>query len=137
MLSSRYKRKRKRPELTIAPLIDVVFLLLIFFVVTTTFSQETGVVVDKPKAAKSDLIPKENLIIAVTREGRIYMEKEDLSLKELRVRVRKRLAINPATTVIIMPDKETLTGVLVDVLDECKIAGATKLSIATKVEINE
>ena len=137
MLSSRYKRKRKRPELTIAPLIDIVFLLLIFFVVTTTFSQETGVVVEKPKAVKSDLIPKENLIIAVTREGQIYMEKENLSLKEVRAKVRKRLAKYPATTVIIMPDKETLTGILVDVLDECKIAGATKLSIATKVEINE
>lgn len=137
MLSSRYKRKRKRPELSIAPLIDIVFLLLIFFVVTTTFSQETGVVVEKPKATKSDLIPRENLILAVTREGQIYMEKENLSLKELRVRVRKRLAINPATTVIIMPDKETLTGALVDVLDECKIAGATKLSIATRVEIDE
>jgi len=137
MLSSRYKRKRKRPELTIAPLIDIVFLLLIFFVVTTTFSQETGVVVEKPKAVKSDLIPKENLIIAVTREGQIYMEKEDLSLKEVRAKVRKRLAKYPKTTVIIMPDKETLTGILVDVLDECKIAGATKLSIATKVEINE
>ena len=137
MLSSRYKRKRKRPELTIAPLIDIVFLLLIFFVVTTAFSQETGVVVEKPKATKSDLIPKENLIIAVTREGQIYIEKENLSLKEVRAKVRKRLAINPATTVIIMPDKETLTGALVDVLDECKIAGATKLSIATKVEINE
>ena len=137
MLSSRYKSKRKRPELTIAPLIDIVFLLLIFFVVTTTFSQETGVVVEKPKAVKSDLIPKENLIIAVTREGQIYMEKEDLSLKEVRAKVRKRLAKYPKTTVIIMPDKETLTGILVDVLDECKIAGATKLSIATKVEINE
>lgn len=137
MLSSRYKSKRKRPELTIAPLIDIVFLLLIFFVVTTTFSQETGVVVEKPKATKSDLIPKENLIIAVTREGQIYMEKENLSLKEVRAKVRKRLAKYPKTTVIIMPDKETLTGILVDVLDECKIAGATKLSIATKVEINE
>jgi len=123
--------------LTIAPLIDIVFLLLIFFVVTTTFSQETGVVVQKPKATRSDFIPKENLIIAVTREGQIYMEKENLSLKEVRAKVRKRLAKYPKTTVIIMPDKETLTGILVDVLDECKIAGATKLSIATKVEINE
>lgn len=137
MIRSQYKRERRIPEITIAPLIDVVFLLLIFFVVTTTFTQETGVIVEKPKAVKSDIIPKENLIIALTKEGKIYMEKEDLSLKGLRERVRRRLFMYPEATIIIMADRDVSTGRLVDVLDECKIAGATKLSIATKVEIDE
>jgi len=129
-----YRRTRKGPELSIAPLIDCIFLLLIFFMVTTTFTKETGVKINKPSAAKSDVLLEQNMLIAVTKEGEFWIEKQKYDIEGVRFKVDERLAEYPETTIVVMADKESLTGSVVDVLDECKQAGAAKLSIATKVE---
>lgn len=128
------RKKRSIPELSIAPLIDCVFLLLIFFMVTTTFTKETGVKISKPKAATSDVLLNQNLLIAVTKEGEIWSEGSRYDLPGIRGLLQERIIINPELTVVIMADKESITGNVVDVLDECKQAGAKKLSIAAKVE---
>ena len=132
-----FRRKRRKPELSIAPLIDVVFLLLIFFMVTTAFTKETGVTVNKPTAAISDVLLDQNLLIAVTEEGEVWSEGRQLDLPAVRALVRERIALNAELTVVIMADTDSRTGDVVDVLDECKQAGARKLSIATRMEEGE
>ncbi len=131
------RRKRRIPELSMAPLIDCVFLLLIFFMVTTTFTKETGVKINKPKAATSDILLNQNLLIAVTDKGEVWSEGSMYELPGLQALVRERVHLNPKLTVVIMADQESMTGKVVDVLDECKQAGAKKLSIAAKVESTE
>lgn len=120
----------KRPEINIAPLVDMVFLLLIFFMVTTTFSKETGVDVSKPKARTSRTLTKENILIAVTKRGTIHIQNIQVNLKTLNAMVRRAIHEKPDSAVVIIADKDARVELVVDVMDECKLAGANKISLA-------
>lgn len=121
----------RRPELTIAPLIDCVFLLLLFFAVTTTLTKELGMPIDKPKAKKSIPLARTVFVITITKDERIFLQKEEVSLEILSLRLAERLSSAPKTSVIIASDKATTCGRLVEVLDLCKEQGAQNLAIAT------
>jgi biopolymer transport protein ExbD len=124
---------RRKPELTIAPLIDVVFLLLIFFVCATTFTQ-TGVEIKKPTAEKVSILPRNAIIFSLTKEGKIYYNRREIHLLDVRREVAERLKKDPKTSVIILADKRSLTGAVVDILDEAKIGGAKRLAISARIE---
>jgi len=126
----------KRPELTIAPLIDCVFLLLLFFAVTTTLTKEMGMPINKPKAKKSIPLTREVFVITITKDERLFLGKEEVSFDLLSLRLKERLSQNPKTSIIIASDKGVTCGRLIEVLDICKEEGAENLSIATipKVE---
>lgn len=129
------QKGRRAPELSIAPLIDCVFLLLIFFMVTTTFTKETGIKIKKPVAKKSDVILDQNMLIAVTDTGQYWYDGSQIPLDTIQSYVRERLDEFPETNVVIIADKKSITEWVVDVLDEAKQAGAKKISIAAKVEV--
>ncbi len=116
-----------------APLIDIVFLLLIFFMVTTVFVEETGVEVQKPRAASSENLEKKSILIAVTADGRIVYGGRDIGLRGVRG-VVARLLRDEEMPVIILADESSRSGVVVDVIDECKLAGARQVSIAAERE---
>lgn len=124
----------RRPEINIAPLVDMVFLLLIFFMVTTTFSKETGVEVTKPKAKTAAALTKENILIAITERGTIHMHNMEVDLKTLNAMVRRIIRDRPQSSVVIIADKKARISLLVDVMDECKLAGAKKVSLAALKE---
>jgi biopolymer transport protein ExbD len=128
------RKERRRPEISIAPLIDMVFILLLFFLVTTSFTRETGVEVARPVAATAKSPGKENILVAVTERGRVYINERAVDLRTLRSILERELRRRPASAVIIVADKAAKTGLLVDVIDECKLAGAKKISIASTVE---
>lgn len=86
-----YRKERKPPELNIAPLVDMVFLLLIFFLVTTTFSQETGVNAHKPKAKTAQSLSRESILVAVTKEGKIHINNRKVDLEMLNRMIKERL----------------------------------------------
>ena len=125
---------RKRPELAIAPLIDVVFLLLIFFMVTTTFKQELGILIDRAEAATSDALALKNMIFGVTEDDRYVYGDRLLTLDEVAVEVQVRLARDPDVAIIIVADRSSRTQAVVDILDECRQVGARDLSLATREE---
>lgn len=125
---------QKGPEINIAPLVDMVFLLLIFFLVTTTFSKETGVTVNKPQAKTAASLTKENIMIAVTERGTIHIHNREVDLKSLNTIVRRIIENRPDSSVVIIADENTRTGLVVDVMDECKQAGAKKISLAALKE---
>jgi biopolymer transport protein ExbD len=133
-LTSRIRRRKGAAELNMAPLIDMIFILLIFFLVTTSFSRETGVEVSRPKAVSAKNIAKNSILVAVTREGHIYMHNRRVDLGELGALVREGLAANPNRAVVIIADKHSITGAVIDVMDECNLAGARRVSIASSVE---
>ena len=120
-------------EINISPLIDMMFLLLIFFIVTTAFVEELGVKIRRPSASASRTLEKKSIMIGVTREGAIYYGKNRLSLSTLRGTVR-RLLRTEEQPVIVIADKDSRSGLLIDVVDECKAAGAETVSVATRQE---
>lgn len=114
----------------ISPLIDCVFILLIFFIVTTTFVEETGVEVDKPQAASSVQLEKTSIMIAITANGEIVYGGNEIGISGIRPLV-KRMMQKEEVPVIIQADQNVLSGLMVRVIDEAKLAGAMKVSIAT------
>lgn len=120
-------------EINLAPLIDMIFILLIFFLVTTTFVSETGVTVNRPTAAVAENLAQDSVFIAVDGKGRIHMAGESVGLMSLRARVR-RLIHRKQVPVVIIPDRAARASVIMDVLDECKLAGANSISLAAEKE---
>ncbi len=125
---------QKPVEINIAPLMDMVFILLIFFIVTTTFTRETGVQVNKPKASSAVSLEKSNILIAITREGAIYIHERQVDISLLRGVLKRLLAQRPNSSVVIVADRSSETGLAVDVMDECSLAGVKKVSIAALKE---
>ncbi len=115
----------------ISPLLDCVFILLIFFIVTTTFVEETGVEVDRPQAASGVRLEKNSILIAVTAKGEVVYAGREIGVSGVQPLV-KRLIRKEQVPVIIQADAAAHSGVLVRVLEEAKLAEATKVSIATR-----
>lgn len=115
----------------ISPLIDCVFILLIFFIVTTTFVEETGVEVDKPQAASSVQLEKTSILLAITDKGEIVYGGREIGIAGVQPLV-KRMMQKEAVPVIVQADQNVMSGLLIRVIDEAKLAGAEKVSIATR-----
>ena len=136
MLKVRYARRRrtKAVDINMAPLIDMVFILLIFFLVTTSFVRESGVEVQRPVAKSAVTKEKVNLIVGVTKDGLIYMENHPVDIRSIRARMERFLAETPGGVVVIVADKDSKTGTVIRVLDECRLAGVKNISIAARKE---
>ncbi|RLA94236.1 MAG: biopolymer transporter ExbD [Deltaproteobacteria bacterium] len=134
MINVRYSRHRrtKAVDINMAPLIDMVFILLIFFLVTTSFVRESGVDVQRPKAKSAVTKEKINLIIGVTKDGIIYIENHPVDIRSIRARMERFLAETPEGSVIIVADKDSKTGTVIQVLDECRLAGVKNVSVAAR-----
>jgi len=118
------------PEIGMAPLIDVIFLLLIFFMVTTVFPDE-GIIVDKPGAEQSSRLIDNKLLITIDKKGDVYYKKQRLTLADIKRLVKNEIIENPDVAVIVNVDKRAVTERLVYVIDAAKSSGAVKLGIAT------
>jgi biopolymer transport protein ExbD len=127
------KAKRQSAEINMAPLIDMVFILLIFFLVTTSFVKETGVDISRPAAATAVSKEKSTLLIGVTKDNRVFMDKREIDVRAVRANVERALAENPEGQVVIVADKESSTGVVIMALDGCRLAGAENVSIAASL----
>ncbi|WP_068547855.1 ExbD/TolR family protein [Thalassotalea crassostreae] len=127
-------RKRIREEeeaaIDMTPMLDIVFIMLIFFIVTTSFVKEAGIDVQKPKAANASKKPSANIFIAVRENGEIWMDKRVVDVERVSANIEKLLAEQPTDIVIIQADKGAKHGVVVKVMDAIKDAGIDKISIA-------
>lgn len=129
---SRQRQQQNTTEVNIAPLIDMVFILLIFFLVTTTFARETGIDIEKPQASSGRQLEDRALRIAVTADAELYVQGQPVTRSELAALVRDELSGNPELTVVIIPDQQLSSGDLVKVMDIAKLAGARNVAIATQ-----
>ena len=116
-----------------SPLMDCVFILLIFFIVTTTFVEETGVEVDKPQAASASRLEKTSILIALTSAGEVVYGGREIGISGVQPLVRRMLR-QEDVPVIIQADQASQSGLLVRIIDEAKLAGATKVSLATRAK---
>ncbi|MCX8109194.1 MAG: biopolymer transporter ExbD [Verrucomicrobiae bacterium] len=131
----RYRRvildSDERAEINVSPLIDMVFILLIFFIVTTVFVEETGTEVDKPQAVSSTQLEKNSILIAITAKGEIVYGGKEIGLAGVRPLVARLCRTEPMP-VIIQVDQKASAGTLVRDIDEAKLGNAKNVSIATQ-----
>ncbi|MBK1790153.1 ExbD/TolR family protein [Persicirhabdus sediminis] len=118
-------------EINISPLIDVVFILLIFFIVTAVFNEQTGVDVNKPRAASAQDLEAQSILFAVTANGQIYHGGRVVGLDGVQSIVSARLQEDETMPVIIQGDEGASHGAVVKVLDAAKLGGAESVSLAT------
>ena len=118
----------------ITPMLDVVFIMLIFFIVTATFVRETGIDVTRPDAQTATQQNRPPILIAISAEGDIWFDKRRIDIRAVRANIERALAENPEGGVVIIADTESETGVLVEVMDEARLAGAPSVSIASDEE---
>lgn len=130
--SGAYTAESGEPEINMAPLIDMVFILLIFFLVTTSFVREAGVSVERPKAATAQSQQKGALMIAVTKDGAIFVDRRRVDLRSVRGLVERYLAAEAGGAVVIVADRDSHTGRVIQVLDQCRLAGAREVAVAAR-----
>ena len=118
----------------VAPLIDIVFILLIFFVVTTTFARDLGVDVERPSAGSASEQPANIVRVAIGRGGELAVDGRATSTWRLGAEVEDRLIHNPDKSVLVVADRSIDAKTLVDVMDTCRQAGARQVAIAVDAE---
>ena len=123
-------KRRKEMNVDISPLMDMVFILLIFFIVTSTFSRETGVEVTKPQAQSASQVQKENIMVAITREGTVHVNERQVDIAGLKDVLSRLISQNPEREVVLIADKESQTGMMVRVIDACNLTKEKKVSVA-------
>ncbi|HEC74903.1 MAG TPA: biopolymer transporter ExbD [Methylophaga aminisulfidivorans] len=121
-------------DINMTPLIDMVFILLIFFIVTSSFVKETGVDVSRPSATTAVKKERANILISITPNGEIWMDKRQIDRRAVRANVERMHAENPEGSVIILADEEAKTGLLIEVMDQARLAGVANVSIAAERE---
>lgn len=114
------------------PMLDIVFIMLIFFIVTTSFVKESGLVVNRPEAATATKKDSANILIGISQTGDIWIDKRKVDVRAVRANIEKIKAENPESSVVIQSDKDAATGVLVKVMDQVKLAGISAISIAAR-----
>lgn len=131
-------RKKLKPaqddaQIDMTPMLDIVFIMLIFFIVTASFVKESGITVDKPTAETASKRPKANIFIGIDNRGDIYMLKNKVDKDAVKAGLEDMLLENPESTVVIQADSRAEAGILLSVLDAAKAAGVRNVSVAAEL----
>ena len=118
--------------MNLTPLLDMVFILLIFFIVTSSFEREAGVQVNRPGAETAAQHEPGAISISIDDTGNVWMENQPIDPGAIRRRVERLRAEDPQRAVIIRADRETSTGVLVGIVDQVRLAGVHNVSVAAE-----
>jgi biopolymer transport protein ExbD len=130
MLRRLISRDRDESTIDITPMLDVVFIMLIFFIVTATFIKESGTQVSRPLAFTAGLQDKASILIAIDAENRVWVDRRNVDVRGLRAIIERLHAENPRGSVVVQADKLSKNEVLVEVLDAATRAGVTDVAIA-------
>jgi biopolymer transport protein ExbD len=130
----KFKRRvfLEKGVLDIAPLIDIIFLLLVFFMLTSSFIFQPGIKINLPKALTSEVIQKENLIIIITEDNTLYIKERSIGSEELSSRLK--IAARQSQPILIKADRKASLGKVVEIWDLCRNEGVQKINIATTQE---
>jgi biopolymer transport protein ExbD len=131
------RRKRSRTEddteINLTPMLDVTFIMLIFFIVTASFVKEAGIDVSRPPAATAERKERGNILVAITANDQIWIDRRQVDPRALRANIERLHAENPQGSVVIQADKESKNGLLVQVMDAARLAGVGNVSLAAEV----
>jgi biopolymer transport protein ExbD len=131
------RRKRSRSdeetEINLTPMLDVTFIMLIFFIVTASFVKEAGIDVSRPPAATAERKERGNILVAITENDQIWMDRRQVDPRALRANIERLHAENPQGSVVIQADKASKNGLLVQVMDAARLAGVQSVALAADV----
>jgi len=132
-------QKHKRPlqpsaTLNMTPLIDMVFILLIFFVVNASFVKEAGVEIERPSAKSSITQEQANILIGITKKGEVWIDKQRVDVRTVQGHVERLHAENPEGSVVILADVKSETGIVMQTVDQARLAGVAKVAVAATHE---
>ena len=113
-------------------MLDIVFIMLIFFIVTTSFVKESGINIYRPSAKTSEKKTQASIMIAINPKGEVWIDRRRVEIQAVRANVEKLRAESPEGSVVIQSDKNATTGILVQVMDQVRLAGVKKISVAAK-----
>jgi biopolymer transport protein ExbD len=131
MMSRRHAPESEDTGIDLAPMLDFVMNLLIFFIITTSFVKEAGITVTRPQALTAENQESGNILIAIRPNGDIWMDKRQVNLSEVRGLIERLHIERPDDTVVLIADRESQTGQLTKVMDQVKLGGVKDVSIAT------
>ena len=132
MSARRHLPAEEDAELDMTPMLDVVFIMLIFFIVTTSFVREPGIDPQRPPAETAEEKSRGNVLIAISVTGEIWMDKRAVELSEVRAMVEAILSENPESSAVIIADEGTDSGILIDLMDRIQAGGIGSISIAAE-----
>ncbi|AQA19149.1 biopolymer transporter ExbD [Halioglobus japonicus] len=130
MSARRHIPSEDEAELDMTPMLDIVFIMLIFFIVTTSFVKESGVAVNSPQAETASAQESANIFIAITASGEVWVDRRPVDPRSVRAIVARLHADNPEGSVIIQADEASSTRMLVEVMDQVRLAGVQGIAIA-------
>jgi len=119
-------------QIDMTPMLDVVFILLIFFIVTASFVKESGIDVNRPEAATAVQKDRANILVAISDTGEVWINKRQVDVRAVQANIERLYAENPQGSVVIQADKKATTDVLIQVMDAARAAGVFDVSIATQ-----
>ncbi len=119
-------------EINITPMLDIVFIMLIFFIVTTSFTKETGATLIKPVAEQAVSLRNGTILIGIRSNDEIWMNKREIELREVRSLVERAKAENPEGSVVIVADRDSRIGTLTRIMDQVKMAGIKGIAISAE-----
>jgi biopolymer transport protein ExbD len=124
-------RVEEDAAIDMTPMLDIVFIMLIFFIVTTVFVKEAGIEVNKPNGSLAVMPKNANIFIAITEDGKVWIDKRPVETDLIRSNLERLMAEQPSDVIIIQADKKSEHGLVVEVMDQIKAAGIDRISIAT------
>lgn len=130
-LRPRY-REAEEEDINVTPMLDVVFIMLIFFIVTASFTKETGIDVNRPSASTAEVKEQGNILVAITSDGEIWIDKRRVDPRALQANIERLHAENPKGSVVIQADTDSKNGLLVAVMDAARAAGIDNISLAAQ-----
>ncbi len=119
-------------EINITPMLDVVFIMLIFFIVTTSFTKETGTFISRPEAEQATALSNGTILIGIRPNNEIWMEKQQIELREVRQMVERARAENPEGGVVVVADRGSRIGTVTEVIDQVRLAGVEGVAISAR-----
>jgi biopolymer transport protein ExbD len=137
MLSRRHSEESEETGIDLAPMLDFVLNLLIFFIITTSFVKEAGIQVDRPVAATAEHRESGNLLIAIRANGEIWMDRRQVDIRELRPLIERLHVERPDDTAVVISDRAAPAGILADVMDEVKLGGIKEVAIGAEAPAGE
>jgi len=128
----RHASDAEEAEIDMTPMLDIVFIMLIFFIVTASFVKEAGVEVSRPDAQTAVAQDKANILIAVTEKGEVWLQRRQIDPRAVRANVERLRAENPEGSVVIQADKNARVGLTTQVIDAVREAGVMDYVLATQ-----
>ncbi|GBF30431.1 hypothetical protein MnTg04_00372 [bacterium MnTg04] len=131
-MARRHATQEEETEINITPMLDVVFIMLIFFIVTTSFIKETGIDPNRPEAETASPNAHGNILIAISEFDQVWMNKGQVELAQIRAMVESAVAEIPESSVIIIADEKASTGILIDLMDQVRLGGVANIMVAAR-----